>query len=797
MSAAKILVVDDEIIIARELEARLTGLGYAVCGVAGSGAEAIELCRATHPDLVLMDIVLKGAMDGIEAATEIRSQCHTPVIYVTAYTDDKTLERAAVTEPFAYIVKPFTEREIRANIEMALYKHRMETRLRRIEHWFGGITHDDTVAVIVSDLEGTIRSFNRCAELITAWPREKAIGSQVEHVLQLVNKGNGKRINLYGEQEGPIVNLSTETVLIDKAKTEVPVDCTTTVLRDPGDRPIGRISVFRDNMYQRNGALVALTSDVSLAVAESLSLQGMLQLCAESLVRNLNAAFARVWTLDPSGRSLILRASAGCYTRTDGEFSKIEIGAGKIGYIAQERKPHLTNDVQHDARIRDPEWARKEGMVAFAGFPLMVGNKLVGVMAMFGRMPFKQSILDALDSIARTIAVGVERKRLEDQVRYQHKMEALGKLAGGVAHDFNNLLTLILGNSTSLMESIQSDTESRKLAMEIAETAERAGSLTHQLLAFGRRQLLDECVHDLNGIVSELERMLNRIIGEDIALQIELGNVPAKVFADRSQLEQMIVNLVVNARDAMPRGGKITVEVRESDIDASFVHGQSDIAPGKYILLCVSDNGEGMSREVQARIFEPYFTTKDFGKGTGLGLATVYGIVRQSGGYVHVYSELGLGSTFKVYLPQSNEAPTVVQRPVRKEQRRGSETVLVVEDDEYVRAMCKRILEGSGYHVLAASSGEEAYMLAKNYDPEIHIVVTDVVLPGLNGKDLLERMLVGRPALKCVYMSGYTDEALSRHGIKHASDVYLAKPFGASELTRTVRETLDTGVEAV
>ncbi len=795
MAPAKILVVDDEIIIARELEARLRALGYDVCGVAGSGAEAIDLCRATTPDLVLMDIVLKGDMDGIEAATEIRAKCKVPVIYVTAYTDDKTLERAAVTEPFAYIVKPFTEREIRANIEMALYKHRMESRLRRIEHWFGGITHDDTVAVIVSDLEGTIRSFNRSAELITAWPREKAIGLPVENVLNLVNTSNGKRINLYGEQEGPIVNLSTETVLIDKARTEVPVDCTTTVLRDPGDRPIGRISVFRDNMFQRNGALVALTSDVSLAVAESMTLNGMLQLCAESLVRNLNAAFARIWTFDASGRTLLLRASAGCYTRTDGAYSKIEVGVGKIGYIAQERKPHLTNDVQHDARIRDPEWAKKEGMVAFAGYPLMVGDKLVGVMAMFARMPFKQSILDALDTIARTMAVGVERKRLEDQLRHLHKMEALGKLAGGVAHDFNNLLTLILGNSTSLMETIQNDTESRKLAMEIAETAERAGALTHQLLAFGRKQLLDEKVHDLNRLVSDMERMLNRLIGEDVSLQIELEEKLANVFADRSQLEQVIVNLVVNARDAMPRGGKITIEVRASDIDAPFVHGQSDIAPGKYILLSVSDNGEGMSREVQTRIFEPYFTTKDLAKGTGLGLATVYGIVRQSGGYVHVYSELGLGSTFKVYLPQSEEAPAVAPAPARVEMRRGSETLLVVEDDEYVRAMCKRILEGSGYHVLAASSGEEAFMLAKNYEPEIHLVLTDVVLPGLNGKDLVERMLVRRSGLKCVFMSGYTDEALSRHGIKRASDMYLAKPFGASDLTRKVRETLDTVIE--
>jgi PAS domain S-box-containing protein len=403
-------------------------------------------------------------------------------------------------------------------------------------------------------------------------------------------------------------------------------------------------------------------------------------------------------------------------------------------------------------------------------------------------------ILDEQGDIAGFLAIQrdiTERRQLELQLAQSQKMEAVGRLAGGVAHDFNNLLTVISGYAELLLDGTSSGNPTRTSLEEIRKAGERAAALTRQLLAFSRQQVLAPQVLDLNAAIAEMDKMLRRLIGEDIDLVILPGANVGRIKADPGQIEQVIMNMAVNARDAMPEGGKLTIEAANVDLDGSYAQRDTEAAPGRYVMLAVTDNGSGMDQETQARIFEPFFTTKAQGKGTGLGLATVYGIVKQSGGFIWVYSELGQGTTFKIYLPRVEEIAAAVE-PVRARPapHRGSETILVVEDEEALRSLIRTVLEANGYTVLAASGGIEALGICKIQSCAIHLVLTDVVMPQMTGRELVKRMASLRPETKVLYMSGYTDNAMVHHGVLDGGTPFLQKPFTPDALARKVREVL-------
>jgi len=385
-----------------------------------------------------------------------------------------------------------------------------------------------------------------------------------------------------------------------------------------------------------------------------------------------------------------------------------------------------------------------------------------------------------------------ERLGLEQQLRQAQKMEAVGRLAGGIAHDFNNILTAITGHADLLLEDLGHHDPRRADVDEIRRSAERAAGLTRQLLAFSRQQVLQPKVVDLNALVLDMDKLLRRLIGEDVELATALDPTLGRVTADPGQLEQVIVNLAVNARDAMPQGGKLTLETRNIDLDSSYRLEHSLVKPGPYVQLTVSDSGIGMDEETQAHAFEPFFTTKPRGQGTGLGLAMVYGTVKQSGGFIWVYSEPGHGATFKIYLPrvdapvESATPPAPVERPPR-----GSETVLLAEDEPAVRAIAQQVLERQGYTVLAAPSGADALALAAQHGATIHLLLTDVVMPGMSGRDLADRLTAQRPGIRVLYISGYTDNAIVRHGMLEPGLAYLQKPFRPDALVRKVRDVLD------
>ena len=387
-----------------------------------------------------------------------------------------------------------------------------------------------------------------------------------------------------------------------------------------------------------------------------------------------------------------------------------------------------------------------------------------------------------------------ERLRLESQLRQAQKMEAVGQLAGGVAHDFNNLLTAIRGYSEFALNRLGEGTNGvRKDIEEIAKSADRASSLTRQLLAFSRKQLLQPRILQLNDVVSEVDKMLRRLIGEDIEVVTVFGRALGRVKADPGQIEQVLVNLVVNARDAMPDGGKLTIETSNVDVDEEFSETHEGLAPGRYVMLAVHDTGHGIDAETKSRLFEPFFTTKEQGKGTGLGLATVYGIVKQSGGYVVVESEPGNGAAFKVFLHRLEAGVDEVQRvtQIDEERPRGSETVLLVEDEEVVRNLVREILEGNGYTVLEARNGAEALDLGRRFTGPIHLLVTDVVMPKMSGRELAERLVTIHRETRVLYMSGYTDGAIGHHGVLDPHTELLQKPFTFDALAQKVRKVLD------
>ncbi|MDT5122162.1 MAG: two-component system, cell cycle sensor histidine kinase and response regulator CckA [Acidobacteriota bacterium] len=801
-------------------------------------------------------------------------------------------------------------------------RKRVEQEMRKSEERYRDLVENARDIIYTHDLKGNYTSINKAGEQITGYTREEALGLNLAQTvapeylekarLMVSGKLNGDKETVY----------DLEIITKDGRKVAVEVN-TRLVFQD--DVAVGVQGIARDvterkraeAMQHRRAAQVALRSNINAALAESNTpLRRILEHCAEAMVQHLDAAFARIWTLNKDENVLELQASAGMYTHIDGPHARVPVGTFKIGLIAEERQPHITNDVQSDPRVSDKEWAEREGMIAFAGYPLTVEDRLVGVVAMFARRRLADDTLDALSSVADLISQGIERKRaeeellqseqryrllfelnpqpmwvfdletlsfleineaaihhygysreefltmtikdirppedvpnllanissitpeheeagiwkhskkdgtlidveitaheltfygrpaqivlaydvterkvLEEQLRQSQKLEAVGQLAGGVAHDFNNLLTVITGYSDLSLRRLDKDDPLRSNLEQIKKAGERAASLTRQLLAFSRKQVLQPKVLQLNAVVADVDKMLRRLIGEDIDVLTVLEPGLGQIKADPGQIEQVLLNLAVNARDAMPQGGKLTIETANVYLDNQYVRRHTAIQPGNYVMLAVSDTGCGIDVETQARMFEPFFTTKEQGKGTGLGLSTVYGIVKQSGGHLWVYSEVGKGTTFKIYLPRIDgvtEGDAAPNTPA--ELPRGQETVLLTEDEEQVRQMIRMILEMSGYRVLEAADGEEALAIYKQYEGEIDLIMTDVVMPLMSGRELVQSLEILHPGIKVLYMSGYTDDAIVRHGLLDQEIVFLQKPFTPDVLLRKVRKVLD------
>ncbi len=509
---------------------------------------------------------------------------------------------------------------------------------------------------------------------------------------------------------------------------------------------------------------------------------------AEEALRLSEASFRSVVEYAPYG---IYRASA------TGQFLQVNPALQKmLGYTSAEEllQSNLASDIYRHAgeherlsellgrvdefKDVEVEWKRKDGtriMVRCSGRRVQDQNGLPTYFEVFAE--------DVTD-----------RRVLERQLRMAQKMEAVGRLSGGIAHDFNNLLGVIIGYSQVLKKRLGQGNPLFEHAEEVEKAGQRAASLTRQLLAFSRQQVLTPAVLNLNALVADMEKMLPRLLGEDIEVTTALAPDLGQVKADQGQIEQVIMNLAVNARDAMPEGGRLKIETANVELDEAYTRHHAGSRVGRYVMLAVTDSGIGMSAETQAQIFEPFFTTKERGKGTGLGLATVYGVVKQSGGYIWVDSAPGKGASFQIYLsrleqPAAPEAPSTA----RGQMLRGSETILLVEDADPLRKLAQEFLEANGFRVLAAPNGEKALELAVQNAEPIHLLLTDVVMPGMNGRVLAEQLAPRQRGMKVLYMSGYTDSFIAGHGVLEPGTYLLHKPFTEETLVRKVREVLDAG----
>jgi two-component system, cell cycle sensor histidine kinase and response regulator CckA len=428
-------------------------------------------------------------------------------------------------------------------------------------------------------------------------------------------------------------------------------------------------------------------------------------------------------------------------------------------------------------------YRRKDG----TAIPVIIGDVILRDAE--GRIT---GVRATIQDISERKRVEEEKERLQNQLLQAQRMESVGRLAGGVAHDFNNMLGIIIGHSEIAALRSGPDDPVRQSLEQILKAAKRSADIVRQLLAFARKQIISPRVLDLNSTVSESLKMLQRLIGEDIILTWMPGKDIWSVRMDPSQIEQILANLLVNSRDAMPNGGRITLESAKRSISESYGPGYLDVVPGDYVLLAVSDTGMGMSREVVEKIFEPFFTTKEVGRGTGLGLSTVYGIVNQNHGFIHVYSEPGQGTTFKIYLPRCEEEIPPQERSKGGEAPKGQETVLLVEDEEPLLEIARSILEKQGYKVLQAATPVDALSIAAKHPAEIHLVIADVILPQMNGRELVERLQATRPGIQCLYMSGYTANVIAHRGILDRGLNFIEKPFSSESLSEKVREVLDT-----
>ena len=748
----RILIVEDEGIIARDIQRQLLDLGYDPVDVAVEGEEAVALARQHHPELVLMDIHLAGQMDGIDAATTIRHELQIPCVFLTAYATNEVVERAKAADPSGYIIKPFDAQILRTTIEIALNKDRLDKRLRKSE---AGLAEAQRIAHVGS-WEHDI------ATGVGAWSEESYA------IMELLAPGTPITYPAFLSCIHPDDHQVIETMFRQSVQTGISVEVEFRVPRADGSTKFVR------------GRCQTYFAPDGRPIRSAGTLQDVTNLRrAEELLRLQSAA------LNSSANGVVITNRDGVIEWVNPAFTTV------TGYSLDEAVGHNTRDLLksgvHDREFYTRMWAtilrgqvwngemtnrRKDGTHHLEDMTITPVRNETGVITHF--VGVKRDL--------------TEQKRLEQQFLQAQKMEVIGRLAGGVAHDFNNLLTIINGTCELALMELPNAHPMRSEFEEIQGAGDRAARLTRQLLAFSRQQMLSPAVVNLGTQVTQSAKMLRRLIGEDIRLDLRSAeDTTLTVFVDPSQLEQVMLNLAVNGRDAMPGGGTLTIATGHAVLGESEA-AEEGVKPGRYVSLSVADTGIGMSPEVRERIFEPFFTTKGQGKGTGLGLATVYGVVHQSGGTIQVTSEVGKGSTFRVLMPQVTKA---VEGATASETQRsvGSETILLVEDESALRDMTARMLESAGYRVVTAQSGTDALELLKEY-PEIALVITDVVMPGMSGSDLAQEVSARRPNLHVLFVSGYTDDKLGPVLTSHGAN-FLPKPFTVAALTRKVRQVID------
>jgi two-component system cell cycle sensor histidine kinase/response regulator CckA len=614
-------------------------------------------------------------------------------------------------------------------------------------------------AIIAADLDGKITDWNAGAEKMFGYTRAEAAGMPVTMIASPEQRNEAMEILARIRKGARVIN--QETLRFKQDGTAVHVSLTVSPIRNQAGRLTGSAAIVRDITERIEMEAALRRSEANFRSVIENSPYGALRTLTDGRILLANPAVVRMLGYNSESDLLGLNMGTDIYRNA----------ADRARVIDQAQNTEYLKDIE-------VEWKHRSGSPITVRFSSHVVRDQSGE-------------IDHFDLMVQDIT---KQRNLEEQLRQAQKMEAIGRLAGGIAHDFNNLLGVIIGYSELALDRIEPASAVRAQVEQIRKAGERAGALTRQLLAFSRQQVLDTKTLNLNAIISDMAQMLIRLIGEDIELQTKLEPGLQAVRGDQGQLEQVIMNLAVNARDAMPQGGKLMIETRNVTVEANELQRHTSMMPGDYVLLTMSDTGMGMDAETQAHIFEPFFTTKSQGKGTGLGLATVYGVVKQSGGYIWVYSEPGVGATFKVYLPRVlDELPTSRPADIGNSDPAAA-TVLVVEDEVSLRTFTCTLLQNNGYTVLQAGDGEEALALAGQYKQPIHLLLTDMIMPGMNGPAVADRLATLHPEAKVLFMSGYT--GFVSRGLIDPHAVLVSKPFTCEELLHKIQQVLGSRTPA-
>lgn len=688
-------------------------------------------------------------------------------------------------------------------------RKRVELALRQSEERYRNLVESAPDVVYTLSTEATFTSLNPAFERITGWSQTEWQGRSYAPLLH--PEDLPLALTLHDQvMQGKTPPIFELRVLTRKGGYIVGEFTTTPLWHE--EAVVGVLGIARDitrrkraeeEIQRRNRELALLNQVIAASVTET-ELEAILEIVCRELALAFDVPQAGATLVNEKKTEARVVAEYLTPGRPSGLDDIIPVeGNPSYQYLLNHKTPLVLDDAQNDPRLATVKnLVRRRGTRSLLLIPFLIEGEVVGSLGLdaIERRSFSTEEVSLAWSVAKQVSgvlarlrLDQERRRLEAQYYQAQKMEAIGRLTGGVAHDFNNILTVIMGYCGFILDDLGQNHPLRQDVEQVQKAAERATSLTRQLLAFSRQEILRPRVLNLNDIVINIEKMLQRLIGEDVDLVTMLEPQLGRVKADPGQLEQVIMNLVVNARDVMPQGGKLTIETANIYLDEEYARQHVDVVAGPYIMLAVSDTGLGMDAETQARIFEPFFTTKELGQGTGLGLATVHGIVHQSGGHIWVYSELGHGTIFKIYLPQIEAMAEVIKpEPISVTSRRGTETILLVEDEAMVREFAQRALVGQGYNVLEARDGVEAYDVCIAYEGPIHLLLTDVVIPGgMSGPQLAKKLILLHPELKVLYMSGYTGNAIVHHGVLDPGIAFLQKPFVLADLIRKVREVLD------
>lgn len=837
----KILVVEDERLVAEDISECLRSVGYDVIGTAKSSEEAVAKVDEGRPDLVMMDITLRGDVDGIETAAILKERFSTPVVFLTAYSQKAILDRAKMVEPLGYVVKPFDESSLVSTVEMALHKARVDHALRKSEEWFSTTLRSIGDGVIATDERGKVRFLNRVAENLTGWGAKEAEGQYIGDVFHVRSLNDDSELPIpaiEAMESGQVVELAKNAVLIRRDGSRIDVNDSGAPIYDNEGNLAGSVLVFRDvtetnrheeEMDRYREQLETMVEERTAKLNWQIEMESLMNSITGDLLRvtsenwreGFNAALRRfgeaakldaiaVWRtdFDEQKTSAEIRREAG-WARSGHEHSDEEVSRMPVVEMSWLREKTDAEGAVAVASVSEvPEHAVAERMVmeaesisAFVNLSIEIANTGDDVrISLFSHvcetrewgediMVFFRMLASAYKNTVERVEMEEQRIALTSQLNQSQKLEAVGKLTGGIAHDFNNILVPIIGYADEILADGAKGDYHEEVS-EIRRAAESAASLTRQLLAFSRKQVLQKKQVDIGELVEGMHRLLERLIGEDIEFLVDLSHGELDVEADRGQMEQVVMNLCVNARDAMPNGGKLCIQ--------TFSEFARD---GKASLrLEVSDSGTGMSQELIEQAFDPFFTTKGM-DGTGLGLSVVLGIVEQHNGRVDIDSEIGQGTRFIIRLPALIRQKVTVEEADEVEETNSQvgrgERILLVEDEPGVAQFVKRALSKNGYEVevaMTVASGLKAF----HKDPHsFHLVLTDAMLPDGNGIDIVNAVRELRPRMPMLLSSGYTDDRSYLDEAQNQGVAFLQKPYPLEELYLVVRGALDASNETL